>query len=78
MQTATTPKEQTARESGVFTKRTGSTNYRMSVHFSKTGRESGTPPARLLVSSIQLYCRPAFSEIRQSAHVPLNVLSNFA
>lgn len=40
MQTATTPKEQPARESGVFTKRIGSTNYRVSVHFSKTSRET--------------------------------------
>lgn len=40
MQTATTPKEQPNREPGVFTKRIGSTNYRVSVHFSKTSRET--------------------------------------
>lgn len=41
MQTATTPKEQPQdRESSVFTKRIGSTNYLVSVHFSKTSRET--------------------------------------
>ena len=41
MQTATPiKKEQAARESGVFTKRIGSTNYRVNVHFSKTSRET--------------------------------------
>ena len=39
MQTATKQTEQ-ARESGVFTKRIGSTNYRVNVHFSKTSRET--------------------------------------
>ena len=39
MQTATDKKEQ-PRESGVFTKRIGSTNYRVSVHFSDTSRET--------------------------------------
>ena len=39
MQTTTDKKEQ-PRESGVFTKRIGSTNYRVSVHFSDTSRET--------------------------------------
>lgn len=37
MQTTTVKKEQ-PRESCVFTKRIGSTTYRVSVHFSKTSR----------------------------------------
>lgn len=40
MQTTTTPKEQTPCEPRSFTKRIGSTNYRVSVHFSKTSRET--------------------------------------
>ena len=40
MQTATDKKEQPQNESGLFTKRIGSTNYRVSVHFSKTSRET--------------------------------------
>lgn len=41
MQTAPTPqKEQIPSEQGSFTKRIGSTNYRVSVHFSKTSRET--------------------------------------
>jgi hypothetical protein len=41
MQTITEPKpERQPRETGTFTKRTGSTNYRVSVHFSKTSRET--------------------------------------
>ena len=40
MQTAADKKEQSPRESGVFTKRIGSTNYRVSVHFSDTSRET--------------------------------------
>ena len=39
MQTTTEKKEQ-PRESGVFTKRIGTTTYRVSVHFSKTSRET--------------------------------------
>lgn len=39
MQTTTLKKEQ-PRESGAFTKRIGSTIYRVSVHFSKTSRET--------------------------------------
>lgn len=39
MQMTTVKKEQ-LRESGVFTKRIGSTTYRVSVHFSKTSRET--------------------------------------
>ena len=39
MQTATDKKEQ-PREHGTFTKRIGSTNYRVSVHFSDTSRET--------------------------------------
>ena len=39
MQTTTVKKEQ-LRESGVFTRRIGSTTYRVSVHFSKTSRET--------------------------------------
>lgn len=39
MRTATA-KQEPPRESGVFTKRIGSTNYRVSVHFSKTSRET--------------------------------------
>jgi hypothetical protein len=35
-----TAKTEPPRESGVFTKRIGSTNYRVSVHFSKTSRET--------------------------------------
>lgn len=40
MQTATAPKEQTPYEPRSFTKRIGSTNYRVSVHFSRTSRET--------------------------------------
>lgn len=40
MQTTTVPKEQTPCEPRSFTKRIGSTNYRVSVHFSKTSRET--------------------------------------
>ena len=40
MQTNTVPKEQTPSEPRSFTKRIGSTNYRVSVHFSKTSRET--------------------------------------
>lgn len=40
MQTAADKKEQPAHESSVFTKRIGSTNYRVSVHFSDTSRET--------------------------------------
>lgn len=40
MQTTTAPKEQTPCEPRSFTKRIGSTNYRVSVHFSKTSRET--------------------------------------
>ena len=40
MQTATITKKGQARESGAFTKRIGSTNYRVNVHFSKTSRET--------------------------------------
>jgi hypothetical protein len=41
MQAITEPKtEQQPREGGTFTKRIGSTNYRVSVHFSKTSRET--------------------------------------
>ena len=39
MQTTTVKKEQPS-ESGVFTRRIGSTTYRVSVHFSKTSRET--------------------------------------
>lgn len=39
MQTTNVKKEQ-PHESGVFTKRIGSTTYRVSVHFSKTSRET--------------------------------------
>ena len=39
MQTTTVTKEQ-PHESGVFTRRIGSTTYRVSVHFSKTSRET--------------------------------------
>ena len=39
MQTATDKKEQ-PREHGTFTKRIGSTNYRVNVHFSDTSRET--------------------------------------
>jgi hypothetical protein len=41
MQAKTTAqKEQIPCEQGSFTKRIGSTNYRVSVHFSKTSRET--------------------------------------
>lgn len=40
MQTATAPKEQIPCEPRSFTKRIGSTNYRVSVHFSRTSRET--------------------------------------
>ena len=40
MQTTTAQKEQTPCEPRSFTKRIGSTNYRVSVHFSKTSRET--------------------------------------
>jgi len=41
MQTTLTPiKNEQAREAGTFTKRIGSTNYRVNVHFSKTSRET--------------------------------------
>ena len=40
MQTDKTIKKEPPRESGVFTKRIGSTNYRVNVHFSKTSRET--------------------------------------
>ena len=40
MQPAIIPKEQPQKESGLFTKRIGSTNYQVSVHFSKTSRET--------------------------------------
>lgn len=40
MQTTTAPKEQTPYEPRSFTKRIGSTNYRVSVHFSRTSRET--------------------------------------
>ncbi len=39
MQTTTAKKEH-PRESKAFTKRIGSTTYRVSVHFSKTSRET--------------------------------------
>ena len=39
MQIATSKSEQ-PREHGTFTKRIGSTNYRVSVHFSDTSRET--------------------------------------
>ena len=35
-----TKTERQPREAGAFTKRLGSTNYRVSVHFSKTSRET--------------------------------------
>lgn len=35
-----TKTERQPREAGVFTKRLGSTNYRVRVHFSKTSRET--------------------------------------
>lgn len=35
-----TKTERQPREAGTFTKRLGSTNYRVSVHFSKTSRET--------------------------------------
>lgn len=40
MQTNTVQKEQNPCEPRSFTKRIGSTNYRVSVHFSKTSRET--------------------------------------
>jgi len=41
MQTSTAIiKKEPVRESGAFTKRIGSTNYRVNVHFSKTSRET--------------------------------------
>ena len=40
MQTTTAQKEQTPCEPRSFTKRIGSTNYRVSVHFSKTSSET--------------------------------------
>lgn len=41
MQTSKVPqKEQIPSEQGSFTKRIGSTNYRVSVHFSKTSHET--------------------------------------
>jgi len=40
MQPAKIPKEQPQNESGLFTKRIGSTNYQVAVHFSKTSRET--------------------------------------
>jgi len=40
LSTKTTKKEPPPRESGVFTKRIGSTNYRVNVHFSNTSRET--------------------------------------
>jgi hypothetical protein len=36
----TTVKKEQPRESGVFTRRIGSTTYRVSVHFSRTSRET--------------------------------------
>lgn len=39
-ETTTALKEQIPSEQGSFTKRIGSTNYRVSVHFSKTSRET--------------------------------------
>ena len=36
----TTTEKRQPRESGVFTKRIGTTTYRVSVHFSKTSRET--------------------------------------
>ena len=40
MQKPTTAVKEPPRESGVFIKRIGSTNYRVNVHFSKTSRET--------------------------------------
>ncbi len=40
MQTTTVKKEQSQSKTRVFTKRIGSTTYRVSVHFSKTSRET--------------------------------------
>jgi hypothetical protein len=37
---ATTAQTEQPRESGAFTKRIGSTNYRVNVHFSKTSSET--------------------------------------
>ncbi len=50
MQTTTAKKEQ-PRESGVFTKRIGSTTYRVSVHFSKTSRETVNDKILRLIKS---------------------------
>jgi len=40
MKTATMMKKEQPLDSGAFTKRIGSTNYRVNVHFSKTSRET--------------------------------------
>ena len=40
MQTTTVKKEQPQSKPRIFTKRIGSTTYRVSVHFSKTSRET--------------------------------------
>jgi hypothetical protein len=40
MQEKPTRQEPPTRETGIFTKRIGSTNYQVSVHFSKTSRET--------------------------------------
>jgi hypothetical protein len=50
MQTTTEKKEQ-PRESGVFTKRIGTTTYRVSVHFSKTSRETANDKILRLIKN---------------------------
>ena len=50
MQTVITPtKNEQARESEVFIKRIGSTNYRVNVHFSKTSRETANDKIMRLI-----------------------------
>ncbi len=40
MQTAAAPKEQPLHAAGTFTRRIGSTTYRVGVHFSRTSKET--------------------------------------
>ena len=51
MQTAIINTEQAPREAGTFTRRIGSTTYRVGVHFSQTSRETANDKIVRLVRS---------------------------
>lgn len=51
MQTATGKTEQAQRTAGTFTRRIGSTTYRVGVHFSRTNKETANDKIARLVRS---------------------------